>query len=880
MSNASNIIWIDQNVHSQNREIYVKELESIKTAKLKLFTAIDEAIIYLKEIKFEDTKVIVSGRFFEGFVRKFQENINDMHVAPKIIVFTRNRERFLEFNPEYYSNKFYSFGGIAIWFKEVKEFFEKDQSAKASNNSTKQELGNNTSNLANNSESEIRLTFDCVDSKEKLLLPLKFKSLIDNALIEDITNFTKTIYDTYSDRSTSLKGLLGPIISIPNIPVEIISKYYARAYTAISSFHTDVNYDLCQNKIEKYMTLIKTFYEAVKLSALPLAHDNILYRGALMSKEEIIKIKSYRNNKNKDLPSSIVFCRSFLSFTKLKSVADYFLGFRNKNQNLTKVLFILEKDDSLGYNLATHGDIEKISFLVNEKEVLFFPFSSFAIQDVKENVTNNNENICEIYLLYLGKYLNFIENDEKLSQDENIIEESEFKIQLIKSGLVNEEKMRNTSYKILYNKFKDYENEIEINQIKKCINNPEIKLNNTEKKEIENDEELERLKLENQNMINNNRIIGEILITSGNRNKPIKIINSYENVVGENPSVMKKDGNNYNNEEEIKNNLIIKINGEKIDFTYEHTFKKEGKFIIEYAFINHITKMDYLFFGCESLINLDFFYFKNQNATNMAYMFYGCKSLTNINLSNFNTQNVTDMEYMFYGCKSLITINLSNFKTQNVTNMKSMFYDCQSLNQIYLSNFNTQKVTNMESMFFGCQTLNNINLSNFDTQKVTNMEYMFYDCKSLTNLQLSNFKTENVTNIGSMFHGCTSLNNINVSNFDTQNVTNMGSMFYGCESLNNINLSNFNTQKVTDMGSMFYGCQTLTSIDLSNFKTQNVTNMIHMFYGCKSLTNIDLSNFNTQNVSNIESMFYGCESLKTFKTNDDNLKELLNRINY
>ena len=35
-------------------------------------------------------------------------------------------------------------------------------------------------------------------------------------------------------------------------------------------------------------------------------------------------------------------------------------------------------------------------------------------------------------------------------------------------------------------------------------------------------------------------------------------------------------------------------------------------------------------------------------------MFFGCNSLTNIDLSNFNTQNVTNMSDMFYGCNSLI----------------------------------------------------------------------------------------------------------------------------------------------------------------------------------------------------------------------------------
>ena len=56
----------------------------------------------------------------------------------------------------------------------------------------------------------------------------------------------------------------------------------------------------------------------------------------------------------------------------------------NKNKDLFKVLYILEKDDSLDYNLSTHGDIEKLSFFPSEREVLFLPFSSFEIKDIKE----------------------------------------------------------------------------------------------------------------------------------------------------------------------------------------------------------------------------------------------------------------------------------------------------------------------------------------------------------------------------------------------------------------------------------------------------------------------------------------------------------------
>ena len=38
----------------------------------------------------------------------------------------------------------------------------------------------------------------------------------------------------------------------------------------------------------------------------------------------------------------------------------------------------------------------------------------------------------------------------------------------------------------------------------------------------------------------------------------------------------------YKNEKEIKENIIIKINGKVIEFTYRYKFEKEGKYNIEY----------------------------------------------------------------------------------------------------------------------------------------------------------------------------------------------------------------------------------------------------------------------------------------------------------
>ena len=55
--------------------------------------------------------------------------------------------------------------------------------------------------------------------------------------------------------------------------------------------------------------------------------------------------------------SSIIFSKSFLSFSKDKNIAEQFLKYENKDKNVSKVLFILEKDDNIEYTLSTHGDI-------------------------------------------------------------------------------------------------------------------------------------------------------------------------------------------------------------------------------------------------------------------------------------------------------------------------------------------------------------------------------------------------------------------------------------------------------------------------------------------------------------------------------------------
>ena len=679
MEPMSYIIWIDENLNNKIHNIYLEELELLDLLSFRIFTKIDEAINYMKYILFKETKVIIIDRLYSEFVTKFKSNIRDIDVAPKIIIFSKNKESFIKSNEEFQNNNnlFYKFGGIATTFDEIRQFLKIE---------IKRSLKSNIIS-ENPRKQDPQLTFEYVDNIEKLGLPLFFKSLLVENLITKMKQYTNSLYNIYSKDNEEVQLLLGSIKSMKNIPIEILSKYYTRFYTAESNFYKDINTALRLYKKEKYNLFIKTLYQGIKLQSLPLSYDKQLYRGSIIAEEEVKKINFFLNKKINNLPGAIVFSKAFLSFSKDRKKAEKFLKKENKNKNVSKVLYILENNGNIDYNLSTHSDIENISFFPDEREVLFFPFSSFEVQEeVKDINKGRGEKKYEIKLLYLGKYSKAFEENKNIINKENKIPDSEFKKQLCESGLIEPEKIKNLTIKELYKEYKKYEKEIEENKIKKNI------------------------------------IIGEFNISLNDINKDIQIINSFENHKKKRTLQNKKDDYKYNNEKEIKEDIEIKINGKKIKFSYFYKFNKEGEYRIEYVFKKNKSKINYMFYNCKSLLNLNLSSSSTQNITDMSYMFYNCNSLTNLNLSNFNTQNVTNMSSMFYNCNSLTDLNLSNFNTQNVTNMSSMFYNCKSLTNLNLSNFNTQNVVNMSSMFFDCNSLKISNIITKDKKILNNLE--------------------------------------------------------------------------------------------------------------------------------------------------------------
>ena len=123
---------------------------------------------------------------------------------------------------------------------------------------------------------------------------------------------------------------------------------------------------------------------------------------------------------------SNVFTKSFISFSKELAIAENFLNIGKKNA----ILKIIKAEKN--YDLFTHADIENLSVFFKEKEVLFFPFSTFGIDKFDYNQQKKR---YEIELIYLGKFIKDFQNQKTSDK----LPDTNFKIQFKESGLAKKE---------------------------------------------------------------------------------------------------------------------------------------------------------------------------------------------------------------------------------------------------------------------------------------------------------------------------------------------------------------------------------------------------------------------------------------------------------
>ena len=450
----TNVIWIDPDIDNEVFKQYGQELEANKSLKIKLFSNVEEAIDFMKEIKFQETKIIVNGGLYSDFVSSFKENSHRMFFAPKIIIFTNDEENFIKNNKEYQNNEnqFYKFGKIANNFIKIKKFLknERDNLLELENKPKKED------------EEEIEITdliVEYIDTKEKVMLPLFFKTLIDEPENDSNKKFINFLFKTYSNENDELKSLLYTITPMTDIPNEILSKYYIRILKVSNNFYKDIIKNLSFNKSKGLLPFIKTLYEGIKLSGLPQVSENALYKCVNLSDELIKKIKTNIKKKVKHPPSSIIFTKSFMTFYKDRITVENNLHKVKKEKNYTKVLLTIDKKDDVGYQFSSYSDIESLSYYPNQKEALFFPFSVFEVCSIKE-IEISREGLYEIKLQFLRRFKKYIESDKNIIETGVTLPDSEFKNKICEFGLIKKEILDKINTKDLYEKYKKYDENI------------------------------------------------------------------------------------------------------------------------------------------------------------------------------------------------------------------------------------------------------------------------------------------------------------------------------------------------------------------------------------------------------------------------------------
>ena len=611
----ANLLWVDPKVKEQENTNYQEILSKIPQISLKKYTNIGETIINLKNINFEKTFIIVSGSFSKEFFISLGEIINELKVAPKIIIFTS--EEFILIKQNILSLDKYDLFDINLVYDNFRPVLNE---LKIKENITNNIYFNNNHNmyLANDT-----FTFEYINDSTQLVLPLYLTDLMEIPNKNHIKEFISFLLNNHSE-SEKIKELISQLLLEVNIPIQIIIKYWLHAYSLQSDFYKRMNKYLMERVGDQYDTYIKVLYYGLNQKYITSVIDQDLYRGALISKEELKCIDNYLKNKKENLPGCICYNKAFFSTSLQKEKALEFMN-NNPNEipnNIERVLYIIKSGEDLYDNTPSNVDIQQFSGF-NEKEILFFPFSCFEVNKIEKNIDKYGEyNI--IYLLYLGKYKEKISKKEKIG-DSDLLKD------FCQTTYVDVLELSKEPTKF-------------VSDFTKYIP-PKSKIG---------------------------FIIATYQITNKDLDKDIQILNCCIS----------------NKKELIEIcDIYFEGEKKNFSFVYTFKYPGNYKFMFKFKKLlknacklfagcktlilidlkdfktNNIDNMSSMFEGCSLIESLDLTNFKTKEVVTMKNMFYGCKSLKNLDISSFITNKVINMNNMFGNCSSLTFLNLTNFDT-------------------------------------------------------------------------------------------------------------------------------------------------------------------------------------------------------------------------
>ena len=403
------LIWIDAKVNNNENTGYQTRLKKDYGLNIETYDKAENGINALEKIQFESIFVITSGTIYPEFFGYMKRTFTELRVVPFSIIFTSSTKAFIDKHKndeigQLYNKTFYNRGGVVDKFSKVINFIEEIYSNLDSFITNDKYKGIFTKNYKD------LIAFEKVGIR--LQLPSFYKDIYYNEHINynELNNFTKFFLQNFCSNK-EVEKLLKPLILFKEVPEEIISKYWARAYTYETPFYSIMNKSLMRKEYKEYEIYIKLLYKGLALDSYRPQFGSTISRGTKLEISEINYLKSIAGTEQ------IIYNRSFLSFSlnKEKSIKfeanrviddeedeeDDPSSFANppkkgdtKSFSVLIQLSNINEEDKNKY-LISSAQLYDISRYTKEEEVLIFPFTGFEVTDWETTTFDYNDKETE-----------------------------------------------------------------------------------------------------------------------------------------------------------------------------------------------------------------------------------------------------------------------------------------------------------------------------------------------------------------------------------------------------------------------------------------------------------------------------------------------------
>ena len=454
MGDIKRIIWIDENVDSNENKIFLEVFEGgIKNAKFYLKKSVKDAFDLIKNhretinhrsvkiFQFRLFYVIISGSLSNEFFTEYVKTTKELGIISANIIFCSDVDKHKR--SAYYLDDFLNSGKVYNHesIDKIIEYINKDENPFLNELPEKKKiirpLNENYGNV-----------FFPICSITDIAFPYFFGQLINSTLVNkyDLEGFQQFLLTFYPE----LKDLIFPSKEKKiDIPYYLLEKFFLRLFTdERSNFYKNINLDLTNGKFDLYRVYIFLLYDALNKKSIKSFYNKKLYRGTVLSKKELKHIedlfkineelKLMNNNiKYKDeINSCLYFSKTFLSFSKDIDIAKGFIG--KENNEIFPVLFEVEELDEKEVKkndfFVPNLDMHNITDFDREMEVLFLPFSCFEIVSINEEIIDSFEGKMKVKIIklrYLYKYSSTLfDYIEKIKNDKE-------KLQIFIKNVIN-----------------------------------------------------------------------------------------------------------------------------------------------------------------------------------------------------------------------------------------------------------------------------------------------------------------------------------------------------------------------------------------------------------------------------------------------------------